>query len=310
MPWKNRRRIFAPPTDHPEMSGWTSYPVPVLLEDRIRVFFSPRNKDNQSCVAYVDLDRNKIDSVIDVSDHPVLGRGALGTFDDCGVQPIQALHVGNELWLYYLGWNPAINRLSRNSTGLAISNDDGQTFRRAFGGPVLDRTKTEPYFSFTPWIIRTGDLWRIWYATGTGWHMVNDKPEGSFELRDGVSDDGINWRRPNKRILTPTRDDEVMCKPNVVARNGYYHMWFSYRSYLDFRGGAGSYQIGYAFSEDGDNWKRDDASGGLDKGEGGDWDSDMTCFSSTLEVGDDLLIFFNGNGFGQTGFGIAEWEDS
>jgi hypothetical protein len=310
MGWNKKGWIYAPPTDNPEMSGWTSYPTALLLDDRIRIFHAPRNRDNQTCIAYVDLDRAAPEKVIAEAKRPVLERGALGTFDDCGVQPIQALWVDDEVYLYYLGWNPAINKLSRNSTGLAVSHDGGDSFVRAFEGPVLDRTRGEPYFSFTPWIIRDGDDWRMWYATGTAWTMVNDKPEGAFELRDAVSDDGIEWRRPNRQILPPTRPDEVMCKPNVVLRDGTHHMWFSYRSYLDFRGGDGSYRIGYAHSEDGETWRRDDPAGGLDVGAEGSWDSDMVCFSSILEVDDRLYMFYNGNGFGQTGFGYAEWNFS
>ena len=248
MAWTKHGLIYEPREIGEDIKGGGSYPVPLLLEDRIRIFFAPRNADNQSCIAYIDVAGDDPTQIIDISDGPVLNRGKLGTFDDCGVQPMQALRHGEEVWLFYLGWNPAVNITARNNTGLAISTDGGKTFERAFEGPVLDRTKHEPYFAFTPWVLIEDGLWRMWYASGTGWY------------------DGIEWTRPNHRCLPPTRDDEVMCKPNVIKKDGRYLMWFSYRSYRDFRGGDGSYRIGYAESPDGLQWERMDDKGGLPGG--------------------------------------------
>lgn len=309
MSWEKRGLIYEPREIGEEIKGGGNYPVPLLLSDRIRVFFAPRNASNQSCIAYLDISRNDPAQILDIADSPVLNRGKLGTFDDCGVQPMQAMRNGNDVWLYYLGWNPGVNILARNNTGLAISTDDGKSFRRAFEGPIMDRTRDEPYFAFTPWILIEDGLWRMWYASGTGWYEVDGKAEAGFEIKYAHSTDGIDWTRPNHRCLPPTRDDEVMCKPNVIKKDGRYLMWFSYRSYRDFRGGDGSYRIGYAESSDGLQWERMDEKGGLDVTPG-TWDSDMTCFSSILEVGDRLYLFYNGNGFGQSGFGYAEWNDS
>lgn len=308
MAWKKLDRIAKPDAAFERFGGWMSYPAATLLSDRVRVFYSPRTSENRSVIAYTDLDRNDIFKIIGSAEKPVLEAGALGCFDDCGVQPMQTVHVGEELWLYYLGWNPAANGVARNATGLAVSRDDGVTFERAYQGPILDRSRDEPYFSFTPWVLRDSEGWRMWYATGTAWELVNDKPEGTFELRDAYSEDGVEWRRPNRRILPPARPDEVMCKPNVVRRQDGYHMWYSFRSNRDFRGGVGSYKIGYAHSPDGHVWTREDTVGGLDCGEDGAWDSEMVCFSSVLEIDGRVLLFYTGNGFGRTGFGVAEWE--
>ncbi len=307
MAWNKLGKVFDPKDGLSTVSGWAAYPTPIDLGDRIRVFYAPRSAKNQACITFVDLDRNDPTVTIRHAPGPVLESGKIGTFDDCGVQPMQAIWVENDIWLYYLGWNPAINGLSRNSTGLAISKDRGVTFQRCFEGPILDRSREEPYFSYTPWVLRDCDRWKMWYATGTAWVPVDGKPEGAFELRDATSDDGISWTRPNRRILPPNRDDEVMCKPNVTIRDGMHHMWFSYRSYRDFRGGSGSYKIGYATSQDGHTWERDDQLGGLSPGESGAWDSDMVCFSSIATLDEKLYIFFTGNGFGATGFGVAEW---
>jgi hypothetical protein len=35
----------------------------------------------------------------------------------------------------------------------------------------------------------------------------------------------------------------------------------------------------------------------------------MTCYPSVLAINDRIVMIYNGNGFGQTGFGYAELED-
>jgi len=84
-------------------------------------------------------------------------------------------------------------------------------------------------------------------------------------------------------------------------------MWYCYRSSHDYRDGAGAYRIGYAESVDGLDWIRMDDRHGLPVVEGG-WESTMTCYPFVTEVDSRLLMFYNGNGFGRTGFGYAVFE--
>ncbi|MDH3755713.1 MAG: hypothetical protein OEU32_17755, partial [Acidimicrobiia bacterium] len=98
-------------------------------------------------------------------------------------------------------------------------------------------------------------------------------------------------------------------RPTVIEVDGAYHMWFCRRRVRDFRGGAGAYRIGYARSTDLHHWERDDASAGIDVSESG-WDSTMMAYPYVVKVGDDHLMFYNGNDFGQSGFGCAVLESS
>jgi len=38
--------------------------------------------------------------------------------------------------MYFIGWNPSTTVHTRNAIGLAISDDNGQTFTRAYEGAV------------------------------------------------------------------------------------------------------------------------------------------------------------------------------
>jgi hypothetical protein len=84
-------------------------------------------------------------------------------------------------------------------------------------------------------------------------------------------------------------------------------MWFCSRDSHDYRDGAGAYRIGYARSNDGLLWERDDSYGGLDVAPQG-WDATMTAYPYVMRCDERLLMFYNGNGFGRSGIGYAEWE--
>jgi predicted GH43/DUF377 family glycosyl hydrolase len=85
-------------------------------------------------------------------------------------------------------------------------------------------------------------------------------------------------------------------------------MWFSKRGSHNFRSsGNTAYRLGYAFSKDLVNWTRDDSKAGIDVSKGG-WDSDMICYPHIVKVENKYIMFYNGNGFGKSGFGYAELE--
>lgn len=303
--WKKLGQVFCPNNNNSWMISHAGFPTPLFLDDRIRVYFACRDNNNKSTVGFADLDCEQPLKVLRISEQQCIGLGKLGTFDDCGVQPMQAIQSGDDILLYYLGWNPGVNILARNNTGLARSVDNGVTFERVFEGPILDRNKDEPYFAYTPFIIRENGIWRMWYASGTGWKLINGQAEGLFEIKYAESKDGIDWLRPNVTVVGPKRENEVLCRPSVLKSDGNYHMWYSHRSIEDFRGGQGSYKIGYAISKDGSHWERNDSESGIELSDSG-WDSEMICFSSVVQVRDKVFKFYSGNGFGKTGFGVAE----
>ena len=84
-------------------------------------------------------------------------------------------------------------------------------------------------------------------------------------------------------------------------------MWFCYRGIKDFRDGKGSYRIGYAWSDDLLDWSREDENSGIDVASEG-WDSMMIAYPYVIKTPDKILMFYNGNGFGKTGFGYAILE--
>lgn len=292
--------------------GWIKshamLPTPLLLEDRIRVYFTGRDFDGHSRISFVDLKRENPEKIIYVHDKPLLEVGKLGTFDDSGTTATCAIKMGKDIYLYYNGYNRRVTIPYSNSIGIAVSNDGGMTFSRLFEGPIVDRNAREPYFAIGAWVMRENEIWHMWYGSGTGWLMVQRKPEPLYVIKYAKSLDGINWQRDNITCIHPMTQEEANVRGTVIKENNKYKMWFCYRGSRDFRDGVDSYRIGYAESEDGINWQRDDSRAGIELSESG-WDSKMQAYPAVIDVNGKLYMFYNGNGFGYEGFGCAVWEE-
>ncbi len=212
-----------------------------------------------------------------------------------------------EIRLYYSGWNRRVTIPYHNTTGVAISVDGGMSFRRKFEGPVLDRTPHDPFMAVTPWVVRTGDQWRMWYVAGRGWLRKGGALEPIYGIKYATSVDGIAWNRLSDFVIPFRHEEEAIARPTVLFADGAYHMWYCFRDSDDFRDGPGSYRIGYAYSRDGVTWKRADHLSGLARSPDG-WDSTMQCYPYVVETKIGFLLFYSGNGFGRTGVGCAIWE--
>ena len=310
--WRRLGRVYDPAA-HVRPWALTHACVPTALAlpggERIRVYHAPRNARGQSIPTYFDVDAADPTRLLDVAPAPILDLGRLGTFDDGGIMPCSALWVGDEVYLYYVGWNPSVSVAYRNAVGLAISRDGGRTFERPYPGAVVDRSLTEPFFTASPFVLRERDgLFRMYYASGTGFLRVAGRVEPLYEVMYAESEDGVRWRREGRPLLTRHHDREATARPSVVpAAGGGYDMYFTYRGSDDFRDGTDAYRIGYAYSPDGRAWTRDDDRCGIGVAAAGAWDSTMLTYPSVVDVAARRYLFYNGNGFGRTGIGVARW---
>jgi hypothetical protein len=225
--------------------------------------------------------------------------------------PSCIVNHGDRKYLYYIGWNRGVTVPYRNSIGLAVSDDGGLTFERAYMGPVIDRTTAEPYFCASPFVFHdeAEKKWKVWYASSTGWTVVRDRPEPLYQIKYGESPDGVSWSRKNTVCLEYSFEGEANARPCVIKENGKYRMWYCFRGSVDYRTDkAQSYRLGYAESSDGVKWKRKDSEVGIERPDNG-WDSMMMEYPYVYEHRGRKYMLYNGNGFGETGFGYAILEE-
>ncbi len=306
MSWKKKGCVFQANGEFGWMMSHAQVPTVYVMEDRFRVFFSTRNSNGKSLTACIDLDKDDPMQIKHLYEKPVLGFGRPGTFDDEGVMPSYIVKHHHQLLLYYSGWNQRVNVPYHNAMGLAVS-DDGLTFNRMYDGPIMDRIATEPYLAVTPCVLKEDHEWKMWYVSGIKWELIEQKYEPIYLIKYAYSLDGIVWQRPNITCILQRHEYEVFSHPNVLKIDDVYHMWYCYRHCYDYRDGLGSYRLGYAQSLDGINWQRKDDELGITVSFAG-WDSTMMCYPYVIKDNDKLIMFYNGNGFGKSGFGYALFE--
>lgn len=284
-------------------------PTPLLLDDEtIRVYFGTRDVQGKTRTTFVDLNRHDPSKVVYVHDQPVLDLGKIGAFDDSGANVCSVLRVGDLVYMYFIGWNPSTTVHTRNAIGLAISRDGGWTFERAYDGAVLDRTKSEPYYTGAIDVMRSADgSFKTWYTSGSEWKLIGNKPEIFYHIKYAESDDGIDWVREDVTCIPPMHEFEATARPSVVVQDGRYRMWYSRRDLREFRKNPRmGYRGGYAESLDGIRWIRMDEQ--LDlccSANEQEWDSHAIAYPYVVRDGEQYILFYNGNGFGKTGFGWA-----
>lgn len=286
--------------------------IPTVLDRKdgqLQVFFSSRDQENRSLIGTMFLDAMNPHKILSVHPSPVLEIGSPGSFDDCGVMPSSVVVSEGVIYLYYIGWNVRNTVPYHNSVGIAISEDGGDTFRKAFDGPIMDRTPLEPYFCATTCIRIENGIWRNWYLSCTDWRFIQGKMEPIYHLKYAESEDGVNWNR-NGVVAIDYKDanEGGIVRASVVRDSDAYKMWFCFRGHTDYRSASDhSYKIGYAESPDGISWRRKDAGPVIEKSLSG-WDSEMVAYPEVIDTESARYMFYNGNGFGKTGFGYAKWK--
>lgn len=287
----------------------THKPTPLQVdENTIRIYFGVRDTKGKTRTTFVDVASENPAHVTRVSDKPTLDLGPIGAFDDSGANVCSLVRVNDAIYMYYIGWNPSTTVHTRNSIGLAISKDGGETFHRAYYGPILDRNKDEPYYTGAVDVVTENGMFRMWYTSGTEWVLINGKPEIRYHIKYAESVDGIDWRRLGISCIPPKSPTEATARPSVIKIGGKYLMWYSRREIDGFRNAPASmYRAGFATSADGIEWERQDSLAGIEPSLDG-WDSDAIAYSYVMEISGRLLLFYNGNGFGKSGFGYAIGE--
>lgn len=309
MPWIKKGLIYCASGIYGFDNSHCHKPTPLILDDStIRIYFGVRDKENKTRTTFIDVDIYDLSKIKYIHNKPVLDLGKIGAFDDSGANVSSIVRNGNDLYMYFIGWNPSTTVHTRNSIGLAISKNNGLTFERLFDGPILDRCKDEPYYTGAVDVIIDDKVWKMWYTSGTIWKMINGKPEIFYHIKFATSLNGIDWVRNNISAIPPSNEYEATARPCVIKENNKYRMWYSRRSLIDFRTNyKSSYRAGYAESLDGINWIRLDDLAGIDISDNG-WDAEAIAYPYVIKVNNKLIMFYNGNGFGKSGFGYAIYE--
>lgn len=304
--WTKRGLVFD--TARHGVGGWMLHsaltPTPWRIDDdTIRVYAGFRDADGVSRIGYVDVRADNPASIVRVSAEPVLDIGRDGCFDDNGVILGDIVDAPGGLHMFYVGFQRVVKAKFLAFSGLAISHDGGDHFRRVQDTPILDRAPGRSTIGAVHSVIRENGRWRIWYAVGDDWETIVDRPFPRYHIRYVEADDLGAIPRADHVCLQPRGSEYRIGRPRVYRLDGGYVMYFT-RGNL-----GGEYFPGVAYSDDGIHWERRDEALGLTLSASG-WDSLVICYPALIRQRDKLLMFYNGNDMGMDGFGLAEADSS
>lgn len=303
MEWKKLGQFFVPDLNSPYTH--VMFPVVEILDENqglIRVYYTHRDQDNYGFPTYLEAAiTGENHQVVYNHDEPIMARATLGHFDDSGVNPTSLVKTDRGTLLYYYGWNLGVTVPFRNSIGVAIQEKGAVFFTRLFSGAILDRSKNFPHLCATPCVLWENNVYKMWFASGDPWLMVDGQPQIACHVGYAESADGIDWvRQTAPAVPSGVGGDHVVSTPCVRRDGDLYRMWYSYR--------GAKYRIGYAESEDGKTFARKDAETGITVSDRG-WDSEMVCYPCVFDLGDRRYMLYCGNAYGKTGLGLAILQD-
>jgi hypothetical protein len=275
------------------------------------VFFTGRDANNRSLPFVAEL-RFKDDrfELRPLKEGPVMNLGRIGAFDDSGVMPTSALWVDGELYVYYIGWNTRQTVPYQNAVGLARFSRQDLRMERVFEGPVLDRSRNEPFFVGTMDVHLIDGVWKAWYLSCTEWRELDDHMEPRYLIKFAESEDGLSWQRDGTVSVPYLNDDEAIAGASVLPTKNGFHIYYTYRSILNYRTDPSrSYRIGFGESLDGRQFKRLDSTMNAFSMNRAQWESEMQAYPHVFDWNDSRMMLYNGNGFGQSGIGLAKMMD-
>lgn len=301
MKWNKLGLLWTPRKQHWWSKKYGMLPVPLVLNDRIRVFIGTADEHIDSRVTYIDLDLQDPTKIIYEHNVPVLDIGNIGTYDDSGVVPSSILEVNNKLFLYTVGFQRCEKVPYMLYAGLAVSEDMGNSFYRLHESPILPRNNFRPTSQGAPSVLFDNGIYKMWHWFSTKWIKVSGKLFLDYQIGYAESTDGINWEMREQPCLVPDESlgEFAVARPWVVKENNLFKMWFSKR----IKGKM--YRIGYAESTDGISWIRKDEELNFDVSQFG-WDSEMVCYPAIFNANGNTYMLYNGNNNGAEGFGIAQ----
>lgn len=299
MKWEKKGLIFKTQNFNDWRDNSALQPTPLIFDDKIRFYVGFRDKNGISRIGYIDLDKKNPEKILKVSQNPVLDIGKDGAFDEFGVVPSTIIKRDKKIYMYYAGYQLGKKVRFLVLSGLAISEDNGETFTRHSSVPVFERTDNEMLFRVPHTVMFEDNKFKFWYGGGSEFMQGKDKTLPVYDVRYLESRDGTDIPKEGKTILKTKENEYRVGRPFVIKKENDYLMFYGYSSEDK------PYQLGYATSKDGIEWIRNDENIGIELSPKG-WDSEMMAYPCVLTVGNKTYLFYNGNNYGEDGFGYAE----
>jgi len=271
-------------------------PTPWVMADRVRVFYASCDDDMRGRIFFADFACEPPFGLIAVSPNPVFDVGLAGAFDCDGVNPSQIIETDDGLALLYIGWRRAPTEAPYTLfAGLAVSDDQGLSFTRR-STPLLPPRPGERLFRTAPFIYRDDHGYRLLYIGGDAFMDGGDgRRTPVYSLMELRGASLWDWDGPAQVLMAPdvAAGEVGFGRPVITADR---RLMVSLRSHAGYR----LVETDLAFASGTRPPLTPVVPPPLEP-----WEARMTCFGALCTVGPNELLFYNGDGYGRTGAGLA-----
>ncbi|MCD6415196.1 MAG: hypothetical protein J7M08_00680 [Planctomycetes bacterium] len=305
--------VLPPAPDSSYESACCMNPFVVRIGDQYRLYYAGGDAEGRhriclaTCSAANPTKFQRRGVILDV--------GPEGAFDGHWCV-LPCVHRFGDGWrLYYSGHEGTdLGLQSFPGIGLAVS-EDGIHFERYSAEPVITGDQVAE-FPDNRGIAGGGRIleerlpdgsirYRMYYTLAVGTPNEDVRIDQEKHCAVCHSADGIHWT-DHRLVLSPRRDvtsEDVGVAAPVVWRDGDLYRML----YCGIGTRWGWYSISEAFSADGYEWERGpgDANLSLAPDPESDWESQMVEYPALIQEGEQLRLFYCGNGYGATGIGVA-----
>jgi hypothetical protein len=199
-----------------------------------------------------------------------------------------------------MGWQQPPGSHWRGDIGRLLVGSD-LSLELAGGEAFMRSNRDDPISLSYPWVMSTDHGYLMWYGSTLTWDEGNG--EMVHVINYATSGDGHHFERKGLALPFQAGVAQAFSRPTVTGSESEgFDMWFSYRS-----GSGQTYRIGYARKDPGAQWQLRLGETGLDVSASG-WDSEMIEYPFVFDHKGERYMLYNGNRFGQSGFGLAVLE--
>ena len=305
--------VLPPQPDGPDGSYRCMNPFVLRLGDEYRLYYAAGDAGGQHRICLATS------SVTDLTAFrrrpPILDNGAPGAFDARWCVLPYVHRFGDKWHLYYTGHEGSkLGLQSFPGIGLATS-DDGINFTKVSAEQIITGDQTAE-FPNNRGIAGGGTIlefpapgggirYRMYYTLAVGTSSNDVRVDQETHCAVCHSDDGIHWY-DHRIVMSPrgdvTNEDIAVAAPCVWRDGNIFRML-----YCGIGTRWGYYSISEAVSADGYRWERGEGDENLSLTPERDspWESQMVEYPTLIPEGDDLRLFYCGNGYGATGIGTA-----
>ena len=304
MKWNKLGKIYHPDPICDNLLSHAANPLPILIENNIfRVFFNGRNIENKSSLGYFDFDIDTL-KVINVCEKEVIKFGEEDSYYSHGIS------IGNDYqdidgnrYILFMAWQIRGNNHWRGDIGRIVVSSLDEMYIEDKNSPFIGVNEIDKVSLSYPWVYKDQERYAMIYGSTISWK--EDNGEMLHVLNFAESVDGNQWKQKGLAVPYELGKAQAFSRPSYVKINDTEHLWFSYRS-----GTGEKYRIGHSVKSENGLWNLDVESPGIDVSDDQDaWDSEMICYPYIIKHKNKTYMFYNGNGFGKSGIGLAVLEE-